>query len=365
LAVTGPNASDLILKLVDEPSASGSVVLDNHGARSTGATRLDASLAVNSRLTIGDQATVRYVRTEGSDFARLAYSIPVGYDGWRVEANASVLAYKLVADEFKALDAHGTVNSFGGYAGYPILRSPKANLYLLLNFDRKSFRNTANGVRTSDYGVDDASAGLSGNLFDTLGGGGYSSASAVVSAGRFDAKGGAARPDASDTSFVAMRYALSRQQSVTPSFSVYGALIGQFASRNLDSSERFYLGGPSGVRAYPINEAGGAQGRVLTLEGRYRLTESTTISGFYDQGWITRYKFDSMTAGGLLSGTSPNRYSLKGYGLSVGWAPLAALQLQAIWARRAGANPDPTAAGNDQDGTLRKDRFWLAGTFMF
>jgi len=40
---------------------------------------------------------------------------------------------------------------------------------------------------------------------------------------------------------------------------VYGRVSAQWASKNLDSSQKFGLGGPNGVRAYPSGEGyGGA-----------------------------------------------------------------------------------------------------------
>jgi hypothetical protein len=39
--------------------------------------------------------------------------------------------------------------------------------------------------------------------------------------------------------------------------------------------------------------------------------------------------------------------------------------LQAIWARRLGENPNPSASGLDQDGTLDKDRWWLSAKLPF
>jgi hypothetical protein len=39
--------------------------------------------------------------------------------------------------------------------------------------------------------------------------------------------------------------------------------------------------------------------------------------------------------------------------------------LKATWAHRLGDNPNPTATGNDQDGSLLKNRFWLVATLAF
>ena len=55
---------------------------------------------------------------------------------------------------------------------------------------------------------------------------------------------------------------------MTDRVSLYAAINGQFASKNLDISEKMGLGGANGVRAYPEGEAYGDQGYVLNLEAR-------------------------------------------------------------------------------------------------
>ena len=60
-----------------------------------------------------------------------------------------------------------------------------------------------------------------------------------------------------------------------------------------------------------------------------------------------------------------NDYSLKGAGLALAWQGNSGLNLRATWARRIGDNPNPTATGNDQDGSLVSNRFWLTASLPF
>ncbi len=359
----GERETDVRLTLADEPFLKGAVTLDNRGARSTGSDRLDANLAVNSPLGVGDQGALNATHTQGSDYVRLAYSAPLGYDGWRVGANTSVLAYKLVAD-FKALDAHGTARSYGVEASYPLVRGTQRNLYLSLAYDRRDFANQVNQSLSTRYGARSATISLSGNGFDSWSGGGFNAANLAIVAGQIDQQG-IARPDGSDAGFQKLRYALSRQQTITPELSFYGALSGQITNRNLDSSERFYLGGASGVRAYPTNEGGGAQGSLLNLELRYRLPQALTLTGFYDQGWLIQYRTNDAPTGGSLSGATPNTYDLKGTGITLSLVPRADSLLSLTWARRIGSNPNMTPNGQDQDGSLTRNRVWLAASLSF
>lgn len=355
----------LVLKLGDEPAYTGDAGVDNTGARSTGSTRLTANLTLNSPFHLGDQLGANLIHADGSDYARLAYGVPVGNRGWRAGANASALAYRLVADEFAALHGKGTSDTAGLEANYPLIRSRLRNLYLALNLDDKRFDNQANLATTSHYAVRTVTAGLSGNLFDNLGGGGANSASFALVRGRLDLDGSPNQAaDAASTgsagNFFKIRYSASRQQTITDAWSVYALVSGQSANKNLDSSEKFYLGGNYGVRAYPSSEAGGTNGHMLNLELRGRLTGELSLVSFFDYGHVTVNQNNDFAGG-----AARNSYALKGAGLSLGWISGVRMNMKASWARRIGGNPNPGANGGDQDGTLHKNRFWLQATLQF
>ena len=342
----GEGETDLVLKLADEALLIGNASLDNTGTRSTGRERLAANLNLNSPFGIGDQVNANLILSRGSDYVRLGYSMPIGAKGWRVGANASHLAYELVGSDFSALNAEGTSTSVGVEASYPLIRSRLKNLYLTLNADRKRFDNEANGATTSDYDINNVAIGLNGNLFDNLGGGGASAASLAL------VNGDVSDHAKLDGGFTKFRYSLSRQQVITNQVSAFAALTGQESSDDLDSSEKFYLGGVYGVRAYPTNEAGGASGTLANVELRWRLPQGVTLSSFYDHGRIRN------------DDGSPS-YSLKGAGLSAAWQASFGLNLKATWAHRIGDNPNPAANGDDQDGSLNKNRIWLSASQSF
>jgi hypothetical protein len=56
---------------------------------------------------------------------------------------------------------------------------------------------------------------------------------------------------------------------------------------------------------------------------------------------------------------------MRGAGLSLAWANSQGASARMAWARRLGSNPNPTAAGNDQDGTLIRNRIWLEAGHAF
>jgi len=72
--------TELLLKLYQGRTRQAELTMDNGGSRSTGAMRLMASLTWFNPNDLADMLNVVAVHTRGSDYARLAYSVPVGTD---------------------------------------------------------------------------------------------------------------------------------------------------------------------------------------------------------------------------------------------------------------------------------------------
>lgn len=356
------NATDLVLTVTDEPWLNGEISADNNGERATGRERLSGNFNLNSPLKMGEQLSANLIHSRGINYGRIALTLPAGYAGWWVGANASTLNYRLILPEFSALDAHGTSSKVGLGASYPLIRSRLENLYLGLNYDTKRFDNQSGSTTTTYYQIDAFSASLTGMLFDSFGGGGINSASLTLVQGKTDLDGSPNQAaDAATTqvagNFTKLRYATSRHQKLTDVLSLYGSFSGQVASKNLDSAEKFYLGGSSSVRAYPSSEGDGANGQLASIELRARLPQNFTFSVFYDWGHVTVNRNNDFI------GASPlNSYIFQGAGLSAAWFASFGLNLKATWARRIGNNPNPMATGNDQDGSLIKNRLWLSAS---
>jgi len=361
--------TDLVLQLADEPLFGAGIFADNTGAVSTGSQRVMAALNLNSPTLRGDSASLNTMASQGSRYARVAYALPIGSDGWRVGVNASRLDYRLISEAYKDLNASGDSTTTGLELSYPWVRSRAFNLNTSLSADKKEYYNVSGGAITSAYKSVPVSLALSGNSFDALGRGGANSFSWAMTAGELNLDGSPTKTsDATTTQtaggFKKARYAISRQQQLSSSVSLYSAFSGQWANKNLDSSEKFYLGGSNGVRAYPSSEAGGTLGQLLNVELRWQLADGWNVAGFYDHGRVSVNKSNDFTGAPAL-----NTYALKGAGVALSWRSNAGLSVQAIYARRVGDNPNPITTavnrGADQDGTLHINRFWLTASQAF
>ena len=100
--------TDLLLSVTEEPWLSGNASFDNNGSISTGTERLNANLSVASPLRLGDALTTNFLKTQGSDYSRLAYSVPTGSEGWRTGVHTTLLNYHLL-DKFAISGGYGAV----------------------------------------------------------------------------------------------------------------------------------------------------------------------------------------------------------------------------------------------------------------
>ncbi|WP_158235645.1 ShlB/FhaC/HecB family hemolysin secretion/activation protein [Limnohabitans sp. G3-2] len=361
-----PGTTDLDVVLSDKPLWAVDGLADNGGARATGVERLNALIEWRNPLRAGDQWNMAFMKTQGSDSARLGVGLPVGDLGWRIGASLGCYSYRLIAPEYVALNASGTVDSLGLDASYPWVREHNRSLTLVLNADRKAMDNLASGQTNSRYSSQSASVTLQGRQSNTwLGGGGHTTGSLALTAGRLNLNGSPsqstdAQGPRTDGQFSKLRATLSRAQYLTSRLTLQLSHNQQWANKNLDSSEKFYIGGPDSVRAFPVNEAGGAQGSLSSAELQWQLDSAKTLFGFYDHGQVS-VQIDDQFSGA----TQPNRYRLQGAGLGMQWRPAEGWFVKATWARRLQANPRPSTGGKDQDGTLLRDRLWVTAIYSF
>ena len=354
--------TDVVIELLDKPFYGISINADNTGPISTGQYRASVNADLRSLAGMGDLLTSSLAHTQGSDSLGLTYQVPVGSAGWRVGINTSKFQYQLISADLSALQAKGSSDSAGLDASYPLVRALQRNLYLSLNAQGKTFDNQSNTVVTTRYRIDTVSLGLNGNAFDSWGGAGLSTGGLSLVGGRLNLQGSPNQGDdlkttQTDGEFWKMRVNASRQQTLAGQTALYVAYLGQVANKNLDSSEKLYLGGANGVRAYPSNEAGGSQGQLINLELRTQWPNNLSLSGFYDWGQVLVNRNNNYPGA-----SANNELTLQGAGLALAWQPNAKVNLKATWARRIGQNPAPTATGADQDGTLQMDRFWFTAS---
>jgi hemolysin activation/secretion protein len=278
---------------------SGYVDLDNHGNRFTGQYRYGLNLNLNNPLTLADQASFRAFRTdEDMWFGKLTYLVPVWYYGTRVGASYSKFDYRLAKD-FEALGAQGQGEVSSLFLFHPVIRTRNSNIILQAAYEDKYLLDevlTANS--REERTIESVRAGVVGDFRDTLFGGGLNSYSVTFTHGDLRLSPPAlAAADAAATgrntagTFRKLNIDLRRLQRITDTVNLLLAFTSQQANQNLASAEKLSIGGPNGVRAYPVGEAAGDSARILQTELRFRLPGmrffggDVIVSGHLDAGW--------------------------------------------------------------------------------
>ena len=353
--------SNLTVDIAQGRRVTGSLEADNAGSRYTGEYRFGGSVNFNNPTGLGDQISLRILAsTDGLAYGRLGYQAPVG------EATLGVsythLTYEL-GREFEALDATGTADIVSVYGSYPLVRARDRNLYAFAAVDAKVLKDEIGlGSQVSDKNSQALTVGLRGNARDDFGGGGWTDYSLSWTTGTLELespldKAADALTANTDGTFNKIQFSLSRLQSVRGPFSVYGAVRGQIATDNLDSSEQMELGGAYAVRAYPEGEAYGDEGYVATIEARFMLDQWTKplpgrfqLFGFVDAGQV-RFAHDPWFPGS-------NDTSRSGYGVGLLWSGPQNLIVKASYARKLG--DEVATSAPDEDG-----RAWFQVVKLF
>jgi len=359
---TASGTSDLIVEVAPGHRVTGQIDADNAGNPYTGEFRLGATVNFNNLLGWGDVASLRVVSSgSGLNYGRAAYQMPFGRA--TVGIAYSRLDYSL-GKQFEVLGAHGTAKVASVFGSMPLIRSRKSNLYVGLAYDDKILEDRMDLISSVDrrahVGV--VTASLYGNHRDNLGSGGLSSFYVGWSTGKLDiqtpsallADAASAR---SNGSYSKIWFNLARLQQIVGPLSLYGSLTAQLASKNLDPSEKFVLGGMDGVRAYPQGEAFGDQGYLASLEARVLLAGLSSqvagdvqLLGFVDHGSITINK-DAWFPG-------PNSRNLSSYGVGATWVDPGNFALRMYYARKLGSSLAMSAP--DKSG-----RFWIQAIKYF
>jgi hemolysin activation/secretion protein len=374
--------TNLRLQLTQPDMVQGRAELNNYGSRTTGANQGIFAMNLNGPLGIGDSASLNGIASTGSQYVQGAISLPGSRDGLRLGLAGTYLQYKNVSN-YASTGGAGDAWTTGLSAAYPLIRSQGGNLNTSLNYDIKSYnnRNTITNTVISAYNINNLSAGLSGNFVDSLGYGAVTAGSVTAVLGHLYILDTSmanysmyAVPNMNPmvyqpitpANFSKLTFSGNRNQQLVEDgkTTLYTALSGQFASTNLNSAEQFYLGGPYGVRAYPVAQSGGAQGGIFTMELRQELQPKLTASAFFDGGVVQQYKF--MYPGWQGATNANNTYSLMGAGFGLKW-DYEGWNLGAMVAWKVGQNPLYNSYGQavNTDGTTTQPRGWLTGSYNF
>ena len=367
-----PGTTKVTIEAQEGPLFNGLLSANNFGNRYTGSFQGIAQAAANDLAGIGDQLSLSLTGAEGLMKGAIAYQLPLGSSGLKGSLAYTGLGYEL-GKEYKSLDVEGTAHTLTAQLSYPLMRTRKFSLWQALGYDYRALADESGGVDISDRTLHVVSSHTTVNSYDQWGGGGLSNISLLISAGDLDH--GLAAEAATDSvtaraegDFYKFAGSLSRLQRLTQDFSLFAAFSGQLANQNLDSSEKFILGGPAGVRAYPVGEASGDEGHSLTAEIRYSpsweiLSNTLQCVAFFDTGRIKMH--DSPWTNSITNATGKNSYDLSGAGFGVNLDMPGRYSLRTSFAQVIGNNPGRSVDGKNADNKDNDQQVWLQAILWF
>ena len=319
-------SSDLVVEAQPGAPWSASLSADNFGSRYTGVARTNANVQWNNPLGRGDTLGLNSLNSKsgGLEYVRVAYELPLWRPGVQAGVDSSGMNYRL-GDTAASLAASGKANTSSLWLRSALVRSPRANLNARLSFANNVLQDhvDSTGVKTdrtrnvwrlefSGERQDDWLAGGKNTLGLALYGGrvGFDDATAAaLDAGTADTAGGFGRAT----------WSLNRNQALGAGVSAVLSMNGQWAQKNLDSGQKFSIGGATSVRAYRSGVLSGDSGAFGSLELRYILplpealepTGTWQVTAFVDSAMVQTNK-NPWSSGS-------NEASLNGAGLGLNW----------------------------------------------
>ena len=330
---SAPGTSDIVLKVAAARRVDATLEFDNHTSRFTGDYRLGGGINFNSPLRRGDLLSFRgLLGIPGGgrdlDFGRVSYLTPVGNYGTKVGAAYLRLNYHIGTALFDALDLSGRSEVASLFALHPVVRTRNFNLFGQASFDARDFTDTRQQSAVRSRRTTRV-LGLSvvGDSRDAYLRGGINNFSLGFTHGDLElrrvedfqadqAQGTGARRAGR---YSRINFSASRLNTLAENTVAYVSYNYQWASKNLDASEKIGLGGPTAVRAYAIGEATSDEAHLFTFEVRRNLPQP----GFMPGNLVGLAFFDwargRLNKDPLPPETPTNMRSLSGIGVGVTW----------------------------------------------
>ena len=290
-AGAGVGETDLSVKISDDKSASAILYAENYGSEAAGRYRYGLSASLENVDRLGGRLTVGGLLSNHEQHAyHIGYETPVGHSVTKLGVGYSRSDYEL-GSIFSELGAEGIAHTYSFWGETPLWKASKSALAVTYGFDYRNITDEMFGFSWKKHSAA-WHAGLSGM---GRGDGSYLSYRVDVRQGTVTADSDFARLLGAEGrtlgGFWKGTLDLTAVQGLGHCVDVMLKAQGQKSSRNLDSSEQFYLGGARGVRAYPQGEASGDEGALGTLELRWHTpVQGLTLSTYLDAGTVTATK---------------------------------------------------------------------------
>ena len=337
--------SDLTIRVRDGKRQSFVLYSENYGSKSSGRYRYGVQASLSNITRSGDRLSLAAtLSNEDLRNYSINYTRPIGVDGSMLGLGVSRMDYEL-SGAFRRLGAQGHADTVSLFGTSPLLRTSRDTLSLTYGWDYRKLEDEYKNVgMTLEKHSNAAHIGVRGEMvrprtrltYDLTAYHGTIASDSAMAERQMRRAG-------TEGSFTKGVLNLGVRQELGGRFHLNLKTQFQAAGDNLDSSEEIYLGGASGVRAYPQGEGSGDSGYLASAELVYRTgIPHLDLSTYYDTGHVV-YAHDGVDGGTTLSG----------WGIGVSYSRPGDYFLRLDWARRIGL------ARNASEEAKAKNRLWF------
>ena len=342
--VTG--ATDLEVLAQPTSPLGAEMLYDNQGSKYTGRDRISLGMQWNNPFRHGDVVGINLLTTgELMNYKRISFETPLAYPGWQAGAAISDLNYTL-GDIAASTNSSGSANQTSVWGRYQLQRSQYRNLALRMQGDSMVLKDRqGDGTTKTDRTIHALNITLNADNSDLWMGGGRTMWNAGLTSGKlvFDDASAEAVDEKSAKhkgDFQRINFSASRQQFIRPTTTLVLNTDSQWGFNNLDSSQKFSLGGPRSVRAYEAGTLSGDGGLFVSAELRELLPAPPAYVNVKGQWFasvfieaarakINRHPWD----------TGTNEESLSGVGLGFNWLGPDNWRASLSWGRPLESTP--------------------------
>jgi hemolysin activation/secretion protein len=355
-AGTQEGSTDVRLKLLEPKAVNATLLVDNSAAREIGQVRALGMVTVADALGRGEQLALTGQVSQNSRYMQALAGAPVLDGAFWLEAMAGALRYE-VGEKYNISRPKGDAQTVALNVRWLGLRTSPDPVNFAIGLEHKWTNDRLAGLESSDNGVGAVIFAAHRRLRDDWMGAGFFMLDAQVKAGFVDLSGNRTNKQFDRTTARTQGYygkanlSVARVQNLWNGGDGRVTLSAQAATKNLNSSEQFTLGGSGAVRAYDVGLGNGDQGALLNLEVGHRVADALRLSVFWDAGVVQQHR---RTWDGWQDVSSRhNSYVLQGVGAEAQWTPFENLQVRATVAHRVG--PDRSRRITAQEmGTRRR-----------
>ena len=281
-----PVTTALEIEAIERKVWNNYVFVDNGGSKSSGRYRYGFHTEINNPGRNGDKIGVSgYISNKHTKNYGVNYETAVGSRGTRWGVGYSRSSYDM--DRLGLWDPTGESEGFSFYGLTPVYRDMSKRVTAIYGYDYRKITDDMNCILpipglsfSTDKTANVLHAGIATSEYLPNR---FTSANLIYWYGDIDTKNGGAYYDGAYHKLTADFNHVRYWKLWNLRFEAHA----QLANRDLDGSERFYLGGLSGVRAYPASETSGDRGYTATMELR-RATdvEGLEVAAFIDVGEV-------------------------------------------------------------------------------